>query len=82
MKSVLTIQERLKDLRVEKNLSLEELAKETGISSSALSSYENNEDKDISLNSIITLAVFYKVSTDYLLGLTEINKSTSRQSPG
>ena len=76
MKSVLTIQERLKDLRVDKNLSLEELAKETGISSSALSSYENNEDKDISLNSIITLAEFYKVSTDYLLGLTEINKSS------
>ena len=75
MKSVLTIQERLKDLRVERGLSLEELAKETGISSSALSSYENNEDKDISLNSIITLAGFYNVSTDYLLGLTEINKS-------
>ncbi len=76
MKSVLTIQERLKDLRVERGLSLEELSKETGISSSALSSYENNEDKDISLNSIIALANFYNVSTDYLLGLTEINKSS------
>lgn len=76
MKSVLTIQERLKDLRVERGLSLEELSKETGISSSALSSYENNEDKDISLNSILTLAGFYNVSTDYLLGLTEINKSS------
>lgn len=76
MKSVLTIQERIKDLRVENDLSLEELAKETGISTSALSSYENNEDKDISLNSIIALASFYNVSTDYLLGLTEINKSS------
>ena len=76
MKSVLTIQERIKDLRVESDLSLDELSKETGISISALSSYENNEDKDISLNSIIALANFYNVSTDYLLGLTEIKEST------
>lgn len=71
MNSALTIQEKLKDLRVEKGLSLEELAKETGISKSALGSYESNDYKDISHTSIIALAKFYGVTSDYLLGITE-----------
>ena len=71
MKSTLTIQEKLKDLRIEKGISLEELASKTGISKSALGSYESNDYKDISHTSIITLSKFYGVSSDYLLGLTE-----------
>ena len=71
MQTTLTIQERLKDLRVERNLILDELAEQTGISRSALSNYENKEDKDISHTALIKLAKFYGVTTDYLLGLTE-----------
>ncbi len=71
MKSGLTIQEKLKDLRVERGLTLDELARQTGISKSALGSYEADDYKDISHFSIVTLAKFYGVSTDYLLGLTE-----------
>lgn len=71
MKCVLSIQEKLKDLRIEKGLSLEELAKETGLSKSALGSYESDDYKDISHKAIITLAKYYGVSSDYLLGLTE-----------
>ncbi len=71
MKCQLSIQEKLKDLRVEKGLSLEELAAETGLSKSALGSYETNDHKDISHTAIIALAKFYGVSTDYLLGLSE-----------
>ena len=67
----LTIQEKLKDLRVERHLTLVELAEQTGISSSALGKYEADDYKDISPFSIVTLAKFYGVSTDYLLGLTE-----------
>ena len=67
----LTISERLKDLRTERGLTLAELAAQTGLSSSALRSYEANEDKEISQSALITLAGFYGVSTDYLLGLTE-----------
>ena len=67
----LTIQEKLKDLRVEKHLTLAELSERTGISSSALGKYESDDFKDISPFSIVTLAKFYSVSTDYLLGLTE-----------
>lgn len=71
MKCQLSIQEKLKDLRVEKGLSLEELAAETGLSKSALGSYETNDHKDISHTAIIALAKYYGVSADYLLGLSE-----------
>lgn len=71
MQPKLTIQERLKDLRVERSLTLEQLSAETGISKSALGKYEADDFKDISPFSMVELAKFYSVSTDYLLGLTE-----------
>ena len=72
MEAKLTIQERLKDLRVvDWGLSLEQLAEQTGLSKSALGKYESGDFKDISPFAIVTLAKFYGVSTDYLLGLTE-----------
>ena len=71
MQPKLTIQERLKDLRVERGLTLEQLSVETGISKSALGKYEADDFKDISPFSMVALAKFYGVSTDYLLGLTE-----------
>ena len=71
MNPKLTIQEKLKDLRVERRLTLEQLAEETGISKSALGKYEADDFKDISPFSIVTLAKYYGVSTDYLLGMTE-----------
>lgn len=71
MKCKITLQERLKDLRVEHNLNLEELANLTGISKSALGNYENDDYKEINHGNLVILAEFYKVSTDYLLGLTE-----------
>ena len=71
MQPKLTIQERLKDLRVERGLTLEQLSAETGISKSALGKSEADDFKDISPFSMVALAKFYGVSTDYLLGLTE-----------
>ena len=71
MQPKLTIQERLKDLRIERGLTLEQLSAETGISKSALGKYEADDFKDISPFSMVELAKFYGVSTDYLLGLTE-----------
>lgn len=71
MQPKLTIQERLKDLRVERGLTLEQLSAETGISRSALGKYEADDFKDISPFSIAALAKFYGVSADYLMGLTE-----------
>ena len=71
MQPKLTIQERLKDLRIERGLTLEQLSAETGISKSALGKYEADDFKDISPFSMVELAKFYGVTTDYLLGLTE-----------
>ena len=52
----LTIQERLKDLRVERGLTLEQLAEQTHLSKSALGSYEAEDFKDISHYALIKLA--------------------------
>ena len=70
MYAKLTIPERLKDLRVvDKHLTLEQLAEQTGLSKSALGKYETDDYKDISPFAIATLADFYGVSADYLMGL-------------
>ena len=71
MQVKLTIGERLKDLRVERKLTLEQLADEVGISKSALGKYESDNGKDISPYSISLLADYYGVSADYLMGRTE-----------
>jgi transcriptional regulator with XRE-family HTH domain len=59
-------------LRSERNLTLEQLAEKTGLSKSALGNYESNDFKDISPFAIVKLSEFYGVSTDYLLGLTDV----------
>ena len=71
MQVKLTIGERLKDLRVERKLTLEQLAAEVSISKSALGKYESDNGKDISPYSILLLADHYGVSCDYLMGRTE-----------
>ena len=69
-----TIQERLWELRKDKGLNLEELSKLTGISKSALASYEARDYKEINHGNLVILADFYQVSVDYLLGLTNNRK--------
>ena len=71
MKVATSIQERLWELRKDKGLNLEELSKLTGISKSALGSYEKEDFKEINHGNLITLADFYGVSVDYLLCRTE-----------
>ncbi len=64
----------MKDLRVERGLSLQELAEQTGLSRTALGNYETDDYKEISHKAIVILADFYGVTSDYLLGLTENRK--------
>ena len=71
MKCKLSIQENLKDLRIERGLSLQELSDQTGLSRAALGNYETDDYKEITHKAIVILADFYGVSSDYLLGLTE-----------
>ena len=67
-----SIPERLKALRVvDKHLTREQLAEHTGLAKSALRKYKSDDYKDISPFAIATLAEFYGVSTDYLMGLSE-----------
>lgn len=60
--------ERLKELRTEKNLSLNALSNEVKISSSALCRWENQQ-AEIRASDLIILAKYFKVTVDYLLGL-------------
>ena len=77
----LSIQERLKDLRVERGLTLEQLAEQTHLSKSALGSYEGDKFKDISHYALIELAKFYEVTVDYLLGRSQIKKCLRHFNP-
>ena len=77
--TILTITERLKDLRKKRGLTLEALAEATKISRSALGTYETGEFKDISPFSIVTLAKFYGVTTDYLMGVSNLEKEADAE---
>ena len=70
----LTLQERLADLRNERGLTLSELAEKTQIPTTTLSTYENNDTKEIYHGNLVILADFYGVSLDYLLGRTDIRR--------
>ena len=61
---------RLKSLRIEKGLNQEDLGKAIGFSSQAISSWENNY-RGLGDDTIILLANFFNVSTDYLLGRSD-----------
>ena len=62
--------ERLKELRVEKNLTQEQLANETGLGRCAISIWEIGK-RIPSAQAIIVLAQYFGVSTDFLLGLED-----------
>lgn len=58
----------LKDLRKEKGLTQEQLAKEINFSLSIINKWENGK-KNPSIEAIKILAIYFQVTTDYLLGL-------------
>ena len=71
------IKNRIRDLREDLDLRQIDVANATGIDQKTLSNYETGKTNPDSY-SIIKLADFFKVSTDYLLGISEINiKSNS-----
>lgn len=65
-----TFQERLKLLRKEKNLTIEELAKNLGSAKSTISRYENGL-REPKKDFLELLCTYFDVSTDYLLGKTD-----------
>ncbi len=60
---------KIKDLRVDSDMSQTEVAKFLGISQRAYSHYEK-ADREISLDSLVQIADYFNVSIDYLLGRT------------
>ena len=61
---------RLRELRLSKGLRQEQVARFIGVNKSAICTYEN-DTRQPSFEILIRLAKLYKVSTDYLLGLTD-----------
>lgn len=67
---MITLGERIKQLRDSKQLSQDELAKVFNLSQSTIAYYETNK-KQPPLQTLQTIADFFHVSTDYLLGRTD-----------
>jgi len=72
MKIILaTFSDRLRALRIEKNLTQEELGKTALHVSDRMMRYYEQGQKMPDLNGIVALADFFGVSVDYLLGRTD-----------
>ena len=73
--------ERLKDLMREADIRCVDLAKKTNLEPSVISKFLRAERMP-SAKSLVTLADFFRCSTDYLLGLSDIlDERTFRQRP-
>ena len=61
---------RIRDLREDHDLTQKQLAEALNCSQQVYSNYELGQ-RDIPTDILIRLALFYRVSTDYLLGLSD-----------
>ena len=61
---------RLRDLREDSDLKQKQLADYLHIKQNTYSQYENGQ-RQLPIDVLIKLAKYYKVSTDYILGLTD-----------
>lgn len=68
--------ERLKQTRIKHGFTQDEFAKKLNISASSISLYENG-DREPSLATLKTISEILNVSTDYLLGLTDVENNES-----
>lgn len=75
-----TFHERMKKIRTEKDLTLEDLAKALNTTKSTLSRYENNL-RVPNVDFINQLAKYFNVSVDYLLGNTNDPKAKNSEEP-
>ena len=61
---------RLKELRIMKNLSQRDLAKETGFTQAAIAYWEN-ATRVPAATAVVVFAKYFGVTADYLLGLED-----------
>lgn len=69
--------ERLKGLREDRDLLQKDVAKVLNVTQVAYSCYEIGR-RQIPVDALIKLALFYNTSVDYLLGLTDERKPYSK----
>lgn len=62
---------RLKEIREEQGVFQWQLAKELGYTQVCISKWESGT-RNPSLDDVIAVAIFFNVTTDYLLGLTDL----------
>ena len=62
--------DRLKDLMLETNLNQNQLSRETGITQATISRWLSNSRRP-TVECLITLALYFKCSIDYLVGLSD-----------
>lgn len=67
----MTLGERIRYLRDKKHIERQELAKSIGITYHALSKYET-DDRDPDYETLVKIADYFEVTTDYLLGRPKI----------
>jgi len=63
---------RLKELRKERGLTQEDLSKLSGVSFPTISRYENGQRDEPKLTILKTLANYFDVTLDYLVGDTDV----------
>ncbi|NLF80682.1 MAG: helix-turn-helix transcriptional regulator [Clostridia bacterium] len=68
---------RIRDLREDHDLSQKQVAEHLRCDQSLYSKYERGE-REVPLQIMVKLAVFYKTSIDYLVGLTNEQKPYPR----
>lgn len=62
--------ERLKELRLEKNLSQNELAEKLGVSQKSISNWETGV-READFETLEKMTKFFNVTADYLLGISD-----------
>ncbi len=63
---------RIRELRLEKGLSQEELGRIVGVKRAAVNKWETGQVKNLRRDTIETLSRFFDVSPSYLMGMTDI----------
>lgn len=71
--------DRLKELRKEKNFSQKQVGDAVGIAQQTLSRYEKNINT-IPMDALIRLSQYYHVTTDYILGISQVRDTFKNQS--
>jgi len=66
----MTVGDKIKELRLSRNIDQKTLAQKLNVQQSAISKWELNKNEP-DIKSIIALSKFFDVTSDYLLGLED-----------